>query len=94
MRHATVTAACAVAECALLEKENACPALGGSTRRGEAGEAAADDDPVHASRERLTRGHGEVSRVGGIVVPGNGVELSLHCARVARDSAVAARGRV
>jgi hypothetical protein len=27
-------------------------------------------------------------------VPGNGAELSLHCARVARDSTVAARGRV
>ena len=94
MRHATVATARAVTESALLEKENACPALGGSTRRGEAGEAATNHDPVHAGREWLTRRRGEASWVGYIVVPGNSAELSLHYARVARASAVATRGRV
>ena len=94
MRHASVATAGAVTESALLEKEDACPVLGGSTRRGEAGETAADDDPVHAGWQWLTRRRGEASWVRCIVVPGNSAELSLHYARVARASAVATRGRV
>jgi hypothetical protein len=48
MHHAAVTAARTIAEFTFLQEEDACATLGCASRGGEAREAPASDDPVHA----------------------------------------------